>query len=744
MNDYQDNSPLLSLFDVLVDEYEHQVKTHGLMPLYTDDTEKTNNIDARLKQAKEMRKQIEKKRDEVKAKYALLADEKERERRINEELVKDFYRRLHQSGEKRAALCFSGGGVRSATFGLGVLQGLASRLDLGSFHYLSTVSGGGYLGSWLSAWAHRRGISEVQRGLEEKHVDKSPFCAEPEPIIHLRRYSNYMSPRLGLLSADTWTLVAIYLRNLFLNWLVLIPLMAAALSLPRLWMSALVWNKPTWHWVNSVFWFGFLSGVISIAYIVISRPSLADLTWRQGFLRLNQKYRSEDWVLRLGVGCLVITAIASALYWSWIHNSVESPLRLSISGFEPQKYFDQQKPWGFVAFGVALHFLGVALSQPIAPQIIKWKRYFMGIHDFIYGAMTGALGGLCLWMIARALPTPALIHPGQQITSQILLNAALYACFAPPLFLLAFLVAATVFMGLTSYYTSDADREWLARAGGWILIAIAVWTVVNSLANFSLFGLIWLWGEFRTWLVSTGIGSGIIALLSGCVSAISAKIREDEKTKISGLPVKLLELAFPFAAVIFVAALFAALIGWIYKVMAQGELATTYSSWQRHLHVLYQTPLRSAFFILMVFLVIGVVMGLFVNVNKFSLHSAYRDRLTRVYLGASRSANDRGPNPFTGMDEQDDLQMHDLIRPVFGHESFVDIDMLVARIVKREPPYGEFIWLSLSQHAQELLRRHNDYKDYWIRTETLQALTDNFTGSFMAHRFIKTTPSKKL
>src|ERR1700739_3986192 len=33
-------------------------------------------------------------------------------------------RRLHASG--KSALCFSGGGIRSATFGLGVLQGLAA------------------------------------------------------------------------------------------------------------------------------------------------------------------------------------------------------------------------------------------------------------------------------------------------------------------------------------------------------------------------------------------------------------------------------------------------------------------------------------------------------------------------------------------------------------------------------------------------------------------------------------------
>jgi hypothetical protein len=58
------------------------------------------------------------------------------------------YRRIHEEQPARSALCLSGGGIRSATFGLGILQGLARCGLLGS----STISprlGGGYIGSWL-------------------------------------------------------------------------------------------------------------------------------------------------------------------------------------------------------------------------------------------------------------------------------------------------------------------------------------------------------------------------------------------------------------------------------------------------------------------------------------------------------------------------------------------------------------------------------------------------------------------
>jgi hypothetical protein len=43
------------------------------------------------------------------------------------------------------------------------LQGLARCGLLDKFHYLSTVSGGGYIGSWLSAWI--KTDSEGSRGV---------------------------------------------------------------------------------------------------------------------------------------------------------------------------------------------------------------------------------------------------------------------------------------------------------------------------------------------------------------------------------------------------------------------------------------------------------------------------------------------------------------------------------------------------------------------------------------------------
>jgi len=125
-------------------------------------------------------------------------------------------------------LALSGGGIRSATFNLGLLQGLAERklarengvdrslLDL--FDYVSTVSGGGYIGSFWSAWrarhpggalfpTDRSSRQECEPGCAEPATEKPPIDnvrSEPDPIRHLREFSRFLAPRWGLFEIETW------------------------------------------------------------------------------------------------------------------------------------------------------------------------------------------------------------------------------------------------------------------------------------------------------------------------------------------------------------------------------------------------------------------------------------------------------------------------------------------------------------------------------------------------------------
>jgi hypothetical protein len=254
-------------------------------------------------------------------------------------------RLIHALPQKRAALCLSGGGIRSATFGLGVLQGLAAHGLLDKFDYLSTVSGGGYVGSWLTAWMHRhpkgaRGVIEDLHRLPQSKLDP-----EPEAIRHLRAYSNYMTPQLGLLSADTWTLVATYLRNLVLNWLMLVPLLVAVLMIPLLCVAVVRANPDTFFQTDN--WFrlgilglGFFLAAIAIAYISVNLPSVGGAgEERNGCLCSHKDQSGFLWLCLLP---LVGSAIALTTYWAWYRQPGNTP-----PGWLP-----------FTLFGALLHSAG--------------------------------------------------------------------------------------------------------------------------------------------------------------------------------------------------------------------------------------------------------------------------------------------------------------------------------------------------------------------------------------------------
>src|SRR5579864_1381674 len=106
----------------------------------------------------------------------------------------ELFQKVHHQTRPFSALCISGGGIRSATFGLGALQSMADHGFLTEFDYISTVSGGGYIGSWLTAWIQRAGgLAQVAPKLG-RNASKPP-AGDPDPIQHLRDYNNYLTPK---------------------------------------------------------------------------------------------------------------------------------------------------------------------------------------------------------------------------------------------------------------------------------------------------------------------------------------------------------------------------------------------------------------------------------------------------------------------------------------------------------------------------------------------------------------------
>jgi hypothetical protein len=99
--------------------------------------------------------------------------------------------------------------------------------------YLSTVSGGGYVGSAYSCWRRRR-IQEPEQSPTSTDTSEATPAAFDELLSHLRKFSNFISPRLGLGAAELWRIIGTMVRNLSLHWTVLLSAVVGVFALALL------------------------------------------------------------------------------------------------------------------------------------------------------------------------------------------------------------------------------------------------------------------------------------------------------------------------------------------------------------------------------------------------------------------------------------------------------------------------------------------------------------------------------
>ena len=559
--------------------------------------------------------------------------------RAESEFRHDVIRRLHQA--KRSGLCFSGGGIRSATFGLGVLQGLAGRAAngdtrpklLGEFDFLSTVSGGGYLGAWFSGWATRKArpsqVSFRDRADDEcdgpaqvmRELAKNPdvgFDPEPVTVRHLRGFSNYITPRLGL-SADTGAIAATVMRNMFLNWLVLVPILAAVLLVPvgaQRMLEARLGDTP-----QAIFLYaGFLFGILATGYVGFDLPSAGNAR------------RGGGSYLLFGLLPLLLSACLLNTYWGW--RTMTSPgAALPVQRFA----------W----FGAAMHGGGMLAGLLVA--MIRFRRPApkTGIYATLAAAFTGAVAGSIAFVATRLVGPVDVNHLAE--------DTVRYTCIAFPLAMAIFLVAGALLVGLTSYITEDKDREWWARSGGMLLGAMLCWPAFASLILYAttiLHSLAAIGGAAVSAVTAGWATAGLAgsartgrAVATTAASASTGSASRGSRRSPRGLRCR----SFSLLLTLLLARLNTQVIVSSVGYLDFSRLAVDGS---------FGLLLRSAGVVIALacaYLILGVGSSFFINVNTFSLHAMYKQRLIRAYLGASNS--NRRPHLFTGFDEDDNMPM---------------------------------------------------------------------------------------
>jgi hypothetical protein len=553
-----------------------------------------------------------------------------------------FYRSLNKLN--RAALSLSGGGIRSATFCLGVIQALAGYdVDLGRppaneqekaqckpensllgrFQFLSTVSGGGYIGSWLSAWRHREDFEAVWRSLTGRPDGPD---VEPPQLSWLRAYSNYLTPRVGLGSADTWTGIAIFLRNLVLNWLVIIPavcLVLLGLKFVAAFFTGIGRSEQAWVPV--------VMGLLGAAFLIKAQAfTTSHRPTRREPPDVDPSPNNVGQAAFLKGGLLwsllssmfVAIAIVSRGGVTWIENS--SALAVIVS---------------LMIGGAALFALGWLFGWPNRASHSDFRFWVVG--GLVYGGLVG-FGGILF----------TLVHPYASNDEHIDIRLLVPMVFAVPWVLTAQLAAEMTFIGLVSYEPeSDSDREWMGREAGWVMAAAIAWGLTASLSIALGYYVLELAPSLGKYFASLGGATGLATALIG-KSGKTSVVADDGDQSPTGM---IMNYALALVAPLFVAILIVLLSIALDMILFRMSFVSALGRFSigHIMGLLFVAGLVAA--------VVGTIASVNVNINRFSLHAVYRNRLVRAYLGASRKT--RNPDRFTGFDEYDNPFTHTLWPP---------------------------------------------------------------------------------
>jgi hypothetical protein len=567
--------------------------------------------------------QVTKRRDKVGIKVEVAPDTP----------TSNSYQRAASSG--LMGLCFSGGGIRSASFNLGVLQGLAELNLLKCFDYLSSVSGGGYIHQWLAAWSMRCNFDEVSKQLIPLPEQDNPGT-HPEPIRWLRRYSNYLTPEVGLLSADTWVAFATWLRNTLLNQVILISGLLVLVLLPHIAVfDSLI---PHSGWIAAIL-IGMICFLPLLAYDAVAK----NLALLRGPGSDEEKGLGQGGVQKWIVVPLLVAALLLTLLLPMI-SSAPFGIHLAVVflgsfalllAFALVIVFAGGAPLSFLrSHQNSSHFKNVAEFWGQKPKCFAHVKFVIVLCGFVIAALFAAMCGAA-WIAGSMVFVAKLwAYTGWLWWRSVLV-------LLPPLILAGPLFTMLFLLGLLGRTFKDERREWLSRLAAWMSLYSLAWVLFFgfSLLGHSAFVLLRMKLIAGIPVLITLIGTSLGGLLAGKNSKSNGAT--DDRAPSNFGPVELLATVGPYVFIAGMAVVIATLAEAILaRALPAGALAVTAT---------FAVPLA-----------ICVLFAWRVDINEFSMHAFYRNRLARCYLGASNL--NRHPNPFTGFDEDDtNIAVSDLL-----------------------------------------------------------------------------------
>lgn len=352
-------------------------------------------------------------------------------------------------------LAFSGGGIRSATTNLGVLEVLRKTGILQCVDYLSTVSGGGYIGACFTSASTSmteatKGLSEAQRLQAQNTLFRhTPGVPESPVFRHLRNNSNYMAPN-GIV--DILRVPSIFLRGIAINFFLLLPyiLMLAV-------VTASLISSETHPFAFLARFFADISIPLNAPYFLtkcLLMFSLAvylasPIIWRASRRAMaNQKTENAAWQWRDRathfLGWLALAVIVSAF-------AELQPVAVQLYG---HYVFSG---WSFEQMTLASGLGGATISMFATKWLPKLSALFtrLGIYSL------GLVGALVFWLLYLHLTNVLLYAPAAQNGAFAWKSSLGFCVMAGLLWLCSLFIGNPNFTSISRFYRDRLSKAYM-------------------------------------------------------------------------------------------------------------------------------------------------------------------------------------------------------------------------------------------------------------------------------------------
>ena len=581
------------------------------------------------------------------------------------------------------------------------------------FHYLSTVSGGGFIGGWLTrliASANETVAPNTHielENIEVKLATRTDGFESPE-LRALRRYTNYLAPKLGPFSADLWAGIVLWIRNTLINWLVFTALFVAIASLPLLYVmliAVLGWMPPKWPAsatlsdiatigvacvlaAAALLMFGIMiyRSIVELpshSFPAVMEPPPPEEAFGKSGRVLNRYivWWAFGWCFVAPLAVVPILHIRPAINLADVGALFEPTSPISKQAAQdhppvvsvelckvvitvdlscatrsvpdPVPTIQHRHPWIIAAAGGAVFVSGMAA------YFAAWLR----VATFTYSAfpqyrhvqLKPFKANIGAWASASMM-SAMLNSLGLYIG--IGLGPTTLAIAGPLWVMMAEILRSTLYIALRKdALRGDLDREWSARLDGaklsWVLVysgeALLVLAAPGYVAT-----------SASSWLAiaTGGAASGTLAALLGKSAKTMLAARTPDGNALVGTRILINTAIVLFGtSLVLIAgrgsAIFAEFLAVQVEHVVESRTLSPFPGGPAHGTVLLAVLLMIAYgsWLLPPFL------SRRINLNNFSMHAVYRNRLVRAFLGTARSPDRWRPDQYTHFDPRDDLRM---------------------------------------------------------------------------------------